>query len=46
MKTLAALFVALVATGFAGAAAAQCASYGKQQTAEAPIILPEGSAGS
>ncbi len=46
MKTLSAAFTALVVLGFAGAAAAQCASYSKAQTAEAPIIVPNGSAGS
>jgi hypothetical protein len=48
MKLLSALFTALVVVGFAGAASAQCAGYNTQaqQSAEAPIVLPEGSAGS
>lgn len=49
MKILSTLLSAIVVVGFAGAASAQCASYGKstaQQTASAPYIAPEAGAGS
>ena len=49
MKTLSAFLTALMITGFAGGAMAMCGSYGKpaaDQTADAPIILPDGSVGS
>jgi hypothetical protein len=48
MKYLSAVLTAVALFGFAGAAAAQCASYSKQdQTAQnQTIILPEGTAGS
>ncbi len=47
MKLLSTALAALFALGFAGAASAQCASYSKaDQTAQAPIVLPDGSAGS
>lgn len=43
MKTLSAAFTALAVLGFAGAAAAQCASYSKppvDQTAQTPVVIP------
>lgn len=49
MKVLSAAFTAIVVLGFAGAASAQCAGYEKpavDQTAESPIVLPQGSVGS
>ena len=49
MKLLTAALTALVTLGFAGAVAAagDCGGYSRAaQTAEAPILLPDGSAGS
>jgi hypothetical protein len=49
MRHLSALFAAALVLGFAGSVAAQCAGYGAtaaQQTAQAPVVLPEGAAGS
>ncbi len=45
MKFLSVAFTALVLIGFAGAASAQC-SGSKAQTAEAPIVPPQGGTGS
>jgi hypothetical protein len=45
MKFLSAAFTALVLIGFAGAASAACTG-SKAETAEAPIVLPEGGTGS
>ena len=46
MNILSAALTALIMLGYAGAASAQCAGKSAEETAEAPIILPQGSAGS
>jgi hypothetical protein len=48
MKILSAALTAVVLMGFAGAVSAECPGYGKAavQSAQAPLLPPEGAAGS